>query len=309
MTQDLQIGQPQRVGPLEVWPLRWHGLSDQKYQGPPFTSELKFDEFDDGDGPRVSHITVQNLTDSDFIIPSGWIVGANLLQVRSFNGFEYIPAGESMLADVSCVEKGRWADGTNRVDAGRAPLSVLAAGWDYEPSRGQWVINTSERQSRVWAQVSRQESRRGTRPTNSLEQVMREDAVSDLEVSKVQREIQSSFRTFDGQNGMLVALEGEPLMLEVYSDEQASRRILGETLRSISFDSVGTSYRALEKPQVQDFIQNSQVQEMHMLSDDDWALLMAGGNERIDTRGAMSRDGRLIQVSAINRNHRILLEV
>jgi hypothetical protein len=138
---------------------------------------------------------------------------------------------------------------------------------------------------------------------------MREDAVSDMEVSRVQREIQSSFRTFDGQNGMLVALEGEPLMLEVYSNEQASRKILGETLRSISFDSVGTSYRALEKPQVQEFIQNSEVRGMHMLSDDDWALLMAGGNERIDTRGAMSRDGRLIQVSAINRNHRILLEV
>lgn len=309
MTQDVQIGQPQRVGPLEVWPLRWHGLSDQKYQGPPFTSQLKFDEFDDGDGPQVGHITVENLTDSDFIIPSGWIVGADLMQVRSFNGFEYIPAGESMLADVSCVEKGRWADGSNTVDAGRAPLSVIAAGWDYEPSRGQWVINTSERQSRVWNQVSRQESRSGTRPTNSLEQVMREDSVSDLEVSSVQREIQSSFRTFDGQNGMLVALEGDPLMLEVYSDEHASRKILTETLRAISFDSVGIAYRSLKKSQVQDFIQNSEVRDMHMLSDDDWALLMAGGNERIDTRGAMSRDGKLIQVSAINRNHRILLEV
>jgi hypothetical protein len=107
---------------------------------------------------------------------------------------------------------------------------------------------------------------------------------------------------------MLVALEGEPLMLEVYSDEQASHKILGETLRSISFDSAGTEYRALDRSHVEDFIQNSQVQGMHMLSDDDWSLLMAGGNERIDTRGAMSRDGRLIQVSAINRNHRILLE-
>jgi hypothetical protein len=108
---------------------------------------------------------------------------------------------------------------------------------------------------------------------------------------------------------MLVVLDGEPLMLEVYSDEQASRKILGETLRSISFDSVGTSFRALEKPQVQEFIQNSEVRGMHMLSEADWALLMAGGNERIDTRGAMSKDGRLIQVTAINRNHRILLEV
>jgi hypothetical protein len=309
MNQDIQIGKAQRIGPLEVWPLRWHGLSEQKYQGPPFTSELGFEEYDTGDGPSVGHISVENLTDTDFIIPSGWVVGADLLQVRSFNSFEYVPAGESVLAEVSCVEKGRWADGSNRVDAGRAPISVVAAGWDYEPARARWVINASERQSRVWTQVSRQESRSGIRPTNSLEQVMREDSVSDMEVSKVQREIQSSFTTFDGQNGMLVALDGEPLMIEVYSDEQASRKILRETLRSISFDSVGTSYRALDRPQVQEFIENSEIQGMHMLSEEDWAVLMAGGNERIDTRGAMSMDGRLIQVSAINRNHRILLEV
>jgi hypothetical protein len=309
MTQDMQIGQPQRIGPLEVWPLRWHGLSEQRYQGPPFTSEIKFEEYDDGDGPSVGHISVENSTDADFIIPSGWIVGADLLQVRSFNGFEYIPAGESILAEVSCVEKGRWEEGSNRVDAGRAPISILVAGWDYEPERGHWVINASERQSRVWNQVSRQESRSGTRPTNSLEQVMREDSVTDLEVSRVHREIQSSFRTFDGQNGMLVVLEGEPLMLEVYSDEQASRKIFGETLRSISFDSRGTTYKGIDRAKVQAFIENSEVGGMHMLSDEDWAVLMAGGNEQIDSRGAMSSDGRLIQVTAINRNHRILLEV
>lgn len=309
MTQELQLGQPQKVGPLEVWPLRWHGLSEQKYKGPPFTDELKFDEYDDGDGPRVGCITVENLTDNDFIIPSGWIVGADLLQVRSFNGFEYIPSGESLMADVSCVEKGRWGDGSNRVDAGRAPLSVLAAGWDYEPARGQWVINESERQSRVWTQVSRQESRSGPRPTNSLEQVMREDSESELGVSRVLREIDSCFRTYDGQNGMLVALDGEPLMLEVYSDEQASRKILRETLKSISFDSLGTTYRGLGRTQVQDFIQSSEVGGMHMLSEENWAFLLAGGNERIDTRGAMAKDGRFIQMSAINRNHRILLEV
>ena len=44
MTQDIQVGKPQRIGPLEVWPLRWNGLSDQKYKTPPFTNELKFSE-------------------------------------------------------------------------------------------------------------------------------------------------------------------------------------------------------------------------------------------------------------------------
>jgi len=309
MTQDIQVGKPQRIGPLEVWPLRWNGLSGQKYKTPPFTNELKFSEYDDGDGPRVGSIEVHNLTDSDFIIPSGWVVGAELLQVRSFNGLEYIPAGRAIVADVSCVEKGRWSNGSNRADAGRAPLSVIAAGWDYEVSKREWVLNSSQRQSRVWNQVARQESRSGTRPTSSLEQIMREDAISDPSVQETQRTLRTNLGSHEGQNGVLVGLEGEPLTMEFYSNESAFKEILRETLRSMSFDLEGFSFKALAKSEVQQFIADSALGKMHMLSDDDWALLMAGGNELIDTRAYMARDERFIQVSAINRNHKLLLEV
>jgi peroxiredoxin len=107
---------------------------------------------------------------------------------------------------------------------------------------------------------------------------------------------------------MLVALEGEPLLLEVYSDVNASRKILRETLRAISFDSLGVEFKHLEKPRVQEFIEKSELRRMQILSDKAEAVLMAGGHEQTDTRGVMGRDGRLIQVSVINRNHRILLE-
>jgi len=128
----LFIKETQQIGPIHVWPLKVTAVSSHLYSVPPFGDKLIFSEYDDGDGGRVNVIEVHNPTDEDFMIPSGWIVGANLLQVRTFNHSELVKAGESILADVSCVEKGRWGDGQNETDGGRAPFSVIGAGWDYD---------------------------------------------------------------------------------------------------------------------------------------------------------------------------------
>lgn len=309
MTKDIKIGTPQQIGPLEVWPLMWKALSRTHYKTPPFLTELEFEEYDDGDGPRVSCIEVKNLTDEDFLIPMGWIVGAELLQVRAFNNSELVPAGHSILADVSCVEKGRWSAGKNRVDAGRAPLSVIAAGWDFDQQKRTWTLDRENRQSRVWNQVSRQESRSGIRATNSLEQIMREDSTSDFNVAQIQKEASSQLRTHEGQNGILIGYEGEPLLMEFYSSETASKEILRETLSSLAFDIDHHIFRPTSKSHIENFIRESGIEDLYMLSDDEWAVLMAGGNENIDTKATLDKENRVMHLTAIHRSHRLLLEV
>lgn len=309
MTNDIKIGRPQQIGPLEVWPLMWAGVSESRYKTPPMGNELKFEEFDDGDGPRVSCIQVENLSDQDFLIPSGWIVGAELLQVRTFNSAELVPAGHAILADVSCVEKGRWSTGKNRVDAGRAPVTVVASGWDFEHSSRTWKLNRETRQSRVWSQVSRQENRSGVRTTNSLEQIMREDASSDLNLSRIQNEVTSRLSTYDGQNGALIAYEGEPLLMEFFSNEKAAKEILRETLSSLAFDLDQFEFRPTTKSHVNAFIRESGIKEMFMLSEDEWAFLMAGGSEHIDTKAMLDSQKKVMHLTAIHRSHRLLMEV
>lgn len=309
MTYDIKIGKPQQVGPLEVWPLAWEGLSGASYKTPPIEAGLKFEEFDDEDGPRVSCIAVENLLDEDFLIPSGWIFGAELLQVRSFNNDELIPAGQSVLVDVSCVERGRWSSGTNKVDGGRAPLSVMAAGWDFDSARGSWQLNKENRQSRVWNQVTRQENRSGTRYTNSLEQIMREDASSDQNVARVHNEIANRLRFHEGQNGALIAFEGEPLLMEFFSNQKSSKDVLKVTLNSLAFDVDQFGFRPTAKSHVDSFVRESGLGELLMLSEDDWAVLMAGGTEHIDTKATLDTQERVIHLTSINRGHRILMEV
>lgn len=138
---------------------------------------------------------------------------------------------------------------------------------------------------------------------------MREDVSSDLNLSKIQNEVTSRLSTYDGQNGALIAYEGEPLLMEFFSNEAAAKDILRETLSSLAFDLDQFQFRPTAKSHVDAFIHQSGIEEMYMLSEDDWALLMAGGNERIDTRAMLDSQRKIMHLTAIHRSHRLLMEV
>lgn len=300
-------GKSVQVGPLDVWPLRWEGLSSIVYEVPPKIDQLIFREF--SDGPQVDCIEVENPTATPFLIPEGWVVGAQLMQTRVFNRATHIAAKESVLADVSCVEKGRWSIGANAVDGGRAPLTVFAAGWEHNAEDGTWRLNRNTRQTRVWNQVSRQESRTGERPTNSLEQVMREDSMNLSLQRSIQESARSKVRVLSGQNGLLISYEGIPLLMEAHASERAFENTLHQTIRAVSFDVEQAHFCQTNEAEVSRFIRNARIDELHFLSNHDWAILMAGGTNGIDTQASVDQQGRLIHATVMNRNHRILLEV
>ncbi len=298
-----------QVGPLDIWPLRLEGLSRLKYEVPPAITSLDFRELEDEVGPCVESIEVGNPTDIPFIIPEGWIVGANLLQVRIFDRAAHINAHATIVASVSCVEKGRWSAGVNVVDGGRSPLTVSSAGWNFNSSRGIWEINQEERQSKIWSQITIQESKTGLRPTHSLEQVMREDSSTSNVPRTIQNESESTFKTMRGQNGVLIGFEGEPLLLEMFSDPAALKKTIKQTLRSVSFDVDHLDLIALRESRIKDFIEEANIGRLQHLADEDWAILLSGGSSSINTQASMDVEGRFLHISAINRKHRILLEV
>ncbi len=298
-----------RVGPLDILPLRLEGLSKQAYEVPPAITLLDFRELEDEDGPRVGSIEVSNPTDIPFIIPEGWIVGANLLQVRTFNRATHINAHATIIASVSCVEKGRWNAGVGVVDGGRSPLTVSSAGWNFNSSRGIWEINQEERQSRIWSQITIHESKTGLRPSHSLEQVMREDSLTSNVPRTIQTLSESTFKTMKGQNGVLIGFEGEPLLLEMFSDTAALKKTIKQTLRSISFDVDHLDHIALRESRIKDFIEEANIGRLQHLADEDWAILLSGGSSSINTQASMDVEGRFLHISAINRKHRVLLEV
>lgn len=309
MTKDILIGPARQVGPLHITPLMWQDMSSKTYEAPPMNDLIKVSELDDDEGPRVEDIYIENLSSEDLFLPSGWVLGGSLLQTRILDFDEFIAAGSAKVTSVSCVEKGRWSGGINPIDGGRAPISVALAGWTYEHQSRNWQMNTSRRQSSVWQQVSRQETRNGERSTNSLMQVMREDSSHEGNIRKLHEELDSNYSPMYGQNGILVSIAGVPLIMEFYSNEAVAQRIIRETLKSLTFDVESEQFSQQPESRVSDFIAQAGIDNLHYLREEDWAVLLAGGNEEIDVRASLDSANKFIHLSAINRNHPVLLGV
>ena len=300
------IHEPQQIGPLQVWPLRFGNLSKVSYQVPPAIKDLRFQELDNGNSPQVGYIDIYNPTDNNFLIPEGWIVNGDLHQTRMFNSTTHVSANAWSLGNVSCVERGRWSPGTNPINAGRSPVSVSASGWQYNEQLGFWQIDADNRQSRVWSRVHEQEQRTGMRETHSLEQIMREDSVRSTIPSFIQQESARNLKHIPGQNGVLIALDGQVLLFEAFSRGSALRQTLKQTLKAVSFDASNLNPRPIDEVQVHRFIEGAHLERLVHLSESDWAVLLAGGDESVDTQASADHFGSLIHAKTINRNHKIL---
>jgi len=303
---DVQIHTPQQVGPLQVWPIKFNKLSKLSYQVPPAIGSLRFQELENGDSPQVGVLDIYNPTDRKFLIPEGWILSGDLLQTRMFNATTHVPANAWSRGAVSCIEEGRWGPGNNPIEAGRSPVSVFASGWHYNAPRGFWEIDKHNRQSQVWARVQDQEQRSGVRPTHSLEQIMREDLSRSTVPTFIQQESVRNLKHIPGQNAVLIALDGQPLLLEAFSRSSALRQTLKQTLKSVSFDASNVIPRPIDEAQVWRFIEQSHLERLMHLSESDWAVLLAGGDEQMDTQASGDHFGHLIHFRTINRNHKIL---
>ena len=295
-----------QLGPFQVFPIHLTNPSAHIYSTPPFKYGIEVAEVDLGDGPRVEMIQVLNKSHKDFLIPAGWVTGSNLLQVRTFVDSVYVAAHQSVYASVSCVEQGRWGHGKNALDGGRAPLTVHTAGWEYIPGRNPWRLSQAERQVKVWEQVQRQESRTGMRPTHNLSQVMAEDASGVDEIARIRTEVTRKYRHLPNQHGAVVTFDGEPLFMETFSDPDAAKRVLKATINSLAFDMDRPDAHETPLEVAYNFVTEVQGVQLEHLRESDWAVLMAGGSQRIHTRASFTPNGHAIHSLTINKSHRLL---
>lgn len=305
----LYLNQTQQIGPLHIWPMRWTGLSHLKYLVPPKIDQLFFREYDEDGGPEIGRIEIFNPTDVPVLIPGGWIVGGDLLQVRTFNATELVAPMESVIAKVSCVERGRWGQGKTEVDGGRAPLSVHASGRVFNRNSGLWDMNYETRQRSVWRRVSTLEERSGSRPTSSLQQIMREDSSTIHITSALQNQSANELRIVTGQNAFIIAFEGEPLLLEAFSSTKALRATIQSTIRSLSFDIDHLDFEATSKEKIRDFIDAASIERLSPLQNGIPNSPFISGGQNVDTNATKDNDGGLLHVTALNMKHRILQEV
>lgn len=310
MASDIKIAAPQQIGPLQVWPLMWERLVSHQSNLPTGIDDLVFEEYEEEDiGPVFNWIQVTNPTKLPVLIPSGWILSDGLLQDRTLNSAEYIEPESTSTIMVTCVEKGRWEPSEAHYRSIRAPMSVMAAGFDFDSNKGLWVLDKETRQERVWRQVELQEDRSGERPTHSLAQIMQEDSrLCELQQNVI-KVMKSNLRILPQQNGVLIALNGTALLSEFFSDRDGISRTVRKTLTAASFDATNAPNREFSRGDVERFLDEVLRTKIHPLNNEDWGVHLSGGTDSLDTHLTKDSGERLLRMSSLNRSHPALIAV
>jgi hypothetical protein len=308
-TNNLRIAPAQQIGPLQVWPLLWESLTSHQYKVSSSLDLLEFEEFEEEDGPVVNWIQVHNPTDNPILIPSGWVVSKDLFQERTLISAEYVEPHSTTAINVSCVEKGRWGEAETIRPSVRAPISVMTAGFDFDGNKGIWVLDPKTRQERVWNQIERYEIRSGKRATNALSQIMDEDSKMFELQKSVAKDMQAILNIYPKQNGVLIALDGQPLLSEFFSNPEGIHKTVRKTLMAASFDAASIEHKGIHKEQVLKFLDEVRATKIHAIQEESWGSHFSGGTESLDTHLTKSSDERVMRVSTINRTHKALVGI
>jgi hypothetical protein len=288
----------------------WERLVSHQRNLPVGINDLIFEEYEEEDvGPVINWIQVKNPTESPVFIPAGWVLSEGLMQDRILIAAEYIEPESTNTIMVSCVEKGRWEPSEEHRRSVRAPMSVMGAGFDFDSNKGLWVLDSKTRQERVWQQVEIQEDRSGKRPTHSLAQIMQEDSETCDIQRNVIKAMKENLKIHPQQNGVLIALNGQPLLSEFYSDSEGISKTVRKTLTAGSFDAIDASIRQIDRGDVERFIDEVLGTKIHALNNEDWGVHLSGGTESLDTHLTKDSGERLLHMSSLNRLHPALVGV
>jgi hypothetical protein len=296
MTIALNLGAPIEFGPIEMWPLtRKSGQTPNVVAG---AAVLAVEESSDPD-PGTLHVA--NHGETPVFLPLGYLFGG-LQQSRMLVEDLLIGAGEEFEIPVACVEAGRFSDRQQSRPAGRVPVSVLAAA--LQPERH--TRNVGGRQAAVWDAVTQQERRSGSRPTHSLEQVMREDLQRPTVQRQIAEEIDRRFPPTDSQVGMVIAVCGELLLLEVFESADIGERLLGDLLRSIAFDVDHADPFPCTPEQVKDFLKQARNTPFEAHGNSSGSYRLSGSRGDMSIHGTWLSPQECLHLFALNHNHQVL---
>lgn len=233
---------------------------------------------------------VSNPTDTPILLLDGLVI-SGLLQDRMVSQNVILQPQSTEAVEVNCVERGRFHSHKGASIVGRAPLVVSRAGRDAQHGESQNGVSARNRQQEVWRAVSELNNPERQSPTESLVEILQMDLRERVELG----DDSESWR------GYVIAVGGEPLLLEVASQDinlRAHGMLAAEAIR-------GTGERGSRgtiKADIQRFIEAF----LQQIEEDSFADLRDGvtRDAQTDTMTvSMTSFERHYFASAINNRH------
>lgn len=217
---ELHVGRGVSSGALTVFPVWVGDGGGRRYSTE--VSQLVVEEMEGG--PAVPHLSAANpggeavLVLEGHLFEGGW---QHRMATRSF----IVGPGRTTRVEVACVEQGRWGGARRQGGRGRRATPFVRSGAHATPA-GRDV------QGEVWRRVERY--RRSDVPNETGTLVGHLDhARGDI------GRLTHLFRPLPGQAGVIVAISGQPFILEVFDDPQTLREQFDSIIEAAGLDALG----------------------------------------------------------------------
>ncbi len=217
---ELHVGRGVSSGALTVFPVWVGGADERRYSTD--VSQLVVEEVEGG--PAVPTLSAANpgavpvLVLEGHLFEGGW-------QHRMATKSCIVGASRITRVEVACVEQGRWGGTRRQGSRGRRATPFVRSGAHATPA-GRDV------QGEVWRRVERYRRSDVLNETGTLVGHL-DHAREDL------GRITRPFRPLPGQAGVVVAIAGQPFLLEVFDDPQTLREQFDSIIEAAALDALG----------------------------------------------------------------------
>lgn len=213
----LHVGRGMTRGALTVFPMWSDYAGPHGYSGD--LEKVTLSELQDG--PSVGTLAATNngtrprLMLEGMLLEGGW-------QHRMLLHSVLVPGQRQVELPVACVEQGRWGGGRGQgTRARRASLRIRGATRQHHDVQGE-----------VWSRVAEYDDRFGSDTTQSF--------VGHIDRGEARaRALVEGLKPLAGQAGVVIAISGQPVMLEVFDSPIILARQFESILSAAAMDALG----------------------------------------------------------------------
>ena len=228
----MHVGRGFRFGNLDWFPV-WtdEAVKPRTYTTSFTAGTVKISELREA---RVSGVQIENTGSTGVLLLEGTLLEGGL-QHRALTRSVFVAANQAVELPVVCIEQGRWA-GTSRQNIGAklAPAKVRAAMRGMSRGNNQ-VIQAGADQTKVWEEIQGYQQGLAAPNQTGSYALMRD------QIDQNQPELRSP-EALAGQRGVIIAINGQPVALELFDHPDTLSERLDSIVRGYLPDSMQVGY-------------------------------------------------------------------
>lgn len=288
MRSDLHVGRGTTRGALTVFPV-WNGYTGPRgydVAGP----EIEVGEAQQG--PSVPVLAATNLGHRPALMVEGALLEGGW-QSRMLVKSVLVPARGSLELPVACVEQGRWGGAVRHEYKARRVSERVKAANRVSTERGPHAV-----QGEVWRRVAEYDAQFGADATQSF--------VGHVDRSEeTARQLVRGIHRLHGQAGVVIAIGGQPVALEVFDSPRTFARELDAILQVAAMDALGLPAVATPARRARRFVEHVETVRLAGSEPAGVGRSLAGRTDYADLR-ALGWHDRLVHLTAVNPRHELV---